>query len=170
MKQAISGVTDPETTEVTVMIVWPTIAATSLGRALGRLYAIRSGFGRAVTFGRIFVLLSIPVALGLFFFMLLPGIGRRYRLTNRRVLDEHALSGKAIRWVALEDFDGIRIEVLPGQQWHAAGEMIFLKGQVESFRLHGVSRPESFRQTCLKVRQAYVAVKKIRQQEAAATA
>ncbi|MBX9791140.1 MAG: PH domain-containing protein [Pirellulales bacterium] len=170
MKQAISGVTDPETTEVTVMIVWPTIAATSLGRSLGRLYAIRSGFGRTVTFGRIFVLLSIPVALGLFFFMLLPGIGRRYRLTNRRMLIEHALSGKAISWVALEDFDGIRIEVLPGQEWHAAGEMIFLKGQVESFRLHGVSRPESFRQTCLKVRQAYVAVKKIREHEAAATA
>jgi hypothetical protein len=170
MKQAISGVTAPEAAEVTVMIVWPTIAATSLGRALGRLYSIRAGFGRVVTFGRIFVLLSIPVALGLFFFLLLPGIGRRYRLTNRRVIIEHALSGKPDRWVALEDFDGIRIEVLPGQEWHAAGEMIFLKGQVESFRLHGVSRPESFRQTCLKVRQAYVSVKKIREHEAAVSA
>jgi len=29
---------------------------------------------------------------------------------------------------------------------------------VETLRLSGVSRPESFRQTCLKVRQSYVSV------------
>ena len=168
MKQAIAGVTAPVANEVTVMIVSPTIAATSLGRALGRLYSIKAGFSPSLTLGRLFVLLSIPVALPLFFFMLLPGVGRRYRLTNRRVIIEHALSGKADRWVSLEDFDGIRIEVLPGQEWHAAGEMIFLKGQIETFRLHGVSRPEPFRQTCLKTRQAYVSVKQIRAHEAAA--
>jgi hypothetical protein len=53
------------------------------------------------------------------------------------------------------------VDVRPGQEWYPAGDLIFKKGQVETFRLPGVSRPESFRQTCLKARQSFDAVKKL---------
>lgn len=160
MKQAISGVAPPETSEVTIMTVYPTIAAHPLGQTIGRMCMNRSGFGTFFTLGKLFALLSIPVAMGLFFFDLLPFVGRRYRLTNRRVIVEIALPVKEERSVSLADFDAIDVVVLPGQEWYPAGELIFRKGTLESFRLSGVSRPETFRQTCLKAQRAAVGVKK----------
>lgn len=139
------------------MTVWPTIAATGLGRFLGRLYAIRLGIGW-LTLGKIIALLSIPVAMPLFFAMLLPPMARRYRLTNRRVAIEKGLRGAAERWVELSRFDAIDVIVRPGQAWYPAGDLVFRNGQVETFRLVGVSRPETFKRTCLKARQGYVSV------------
>jgi hypothetical protein len=162
----IAGVVPPEYAEVTIATVWPTNASTRLGRLLGRLYAIRVGVG-IFTVGNLIALLSIPIALGLFFFLLAPGVVRRYRLTNRRVVIERGLSPKPESWVNLEDFDAIDVEVLPGQGWYPAGELIFRKGPVETFRLHGVPRPEGFRHTCLEAQRAYTAVKRIRDRQLA---
>jgi hypothetical protein len=82
----------------------------------------------------------------------------RYRLTNRRVIVERGINPKIEQYVDLNRFDTIDVEVDPGQEWYAAGDLIFRRGPVETLRLSGVSRPESFRQTCLKVRQSYVSV------------
>jgi hypothetical protein len=46
--------------------------------------------------------------------------------------------------------------VRPGQEWYQAGDLIFRKGAVETLRLEGVSRPETFKRTCLKARMGYV--------------
>ena len=62
------------------------------------------------------------------------------------------------QYVDLDRFDAIDVAVSPGQEWYAAGDLVFRRGAIETLRLPGVSRPESFRQTCLKARQAYVAV------------
>ncbi|HVX63785.1 MAG TPA: PH domain-containing protein [Pirellulales bacterium] len=180
MKQAIAGVAPPALGEVTIMTVWPSLAATKMGRFLGRQYENQSGFeilGIPVTVGRIIALLSIPIVLPGFFFSLLPcfiwlpklgpfpgvyvpnNACRRYRLTNRRVIIEHATSGQVQAAVSLEDFDAIDVEVLPGQAWYPAGELIFRRGNVETFRLSGVPRPETFRHTCLKAQRADFGVK-----------
>jgi hypothetical protein len=166
VKQPIAGVVPPEYAEATITIVWPSNASTALGRALGQLYSIRVGVG-IFTVGNLIALLSIPVALALFFFLLLPGITRRYRLTNRRVVIEKGLSAQPEKWVLLEDFDDIDIVVLPGQAWYPAGDMIFRKGQVESFRLSGVPRPAGFRNTCLEAQRASVSVKRVRAMQTA---
>lgn len=167
MKQAIAGVAPPELGEVTIMTVWPTIAVTAPGRLIGRLCAVKAGLNDFFTLGKLFALLSIPFALVLFFYGVLPGIGRRYTLTNRRVVVQKAITGGDERWVNLDNFDRIEIQVLPGQEWFPAGELIFYKDQVETFRLSGVSRPESFKHTCLKAQRAYVGVKKALEREAA---
>jgi hypothetical protein len=164
--QPIAGVVPPEYAEVTITTVWPSNASTALGRFLGRLYSIRAGIG-ILTVGNLIAVLSIPLALGLFFYLLAPGIMRRYRLTNRRVIIERGLSARPESWVTLDDFDAIDIEVLPGQAWYPAGELIFRKGQIETFRLHGVPRPEGFRHTCLEAQRAYSSVKRIRERELA---
>jgi hypothetical protein len=160
MKQAISGVSPPEASEVTIMTVYPTIAAHPVGCTIGQLCANRTGFGTFFTIGKVFALLSIPLAMGLFFFDLLPYIGRRYRLTNRRVIVETALPVKEQRSVSLADFDTVEVVILPGQAWYPAGELIFRKGKIESFRLSGVSRPETFRRTCLEAQLAALGVRK----------
>ena len=160
MKQAIAGVAPPELGEVTSMTVWPTIASLWLGRWLGRQYENRAGLGTFFTFGKLAMLLSIPVAMALFFYTLLPGICRRYRLTNRRVIIEKGLQTRPERSVSLDEFDSIQVVILPGQAWYPAGDLVFRQGPIETFRLSGVSRPETFRQTCLKAQRSHVGVKR----------
>jgi hypothetical protein len=185
MKQAITGVAPSELGEVNVMTVWPTISAGRAGRWLGRMCSI-GGQRNPFALGKLLCIFpGIPWALLLFAASLAPPIpfagyfNRRYRLTNRRVVElQDKLVWKTYRplgipvpfmgieyghptkTVDLDRFDAIDIEVLPGQAWFPAGELIFRKGNVETLRLSGVSRPETFRETCLKAQRAYVGVKK----------
>jgi len=180
MNQAIAGVTPPTQREVTNMVVWPSIAATKLGRLLGTIYQWTAGFkigGVPVTVGRLLTLPTIPIGLAIYFHMKIPRLPfvlfgipnkscRRYRLTNRRVIVEYGLpGGEEQRSVSLDRFDQIEI-VDPeqggmlegGQDWFPAGELVFKLKGVETFRLPGVKRPETFRQTCLKAQIAFVGV------------
>lgn len=159
MKQPIAGVTPPETREVTVMTVFPTLGAFATGRVIGRLCSIRAGVG-IFTVGNLLALLLIPVALGLFAFSLLPPVLTRYRLTNRRVAVQKGLRGVDERWVDFDRFDTIEVVVLPGQEWYPAGDLVFRNGQIETFRLAGVSRPETFRHTCLAARRGYLGARR----------
>lgn len=141
------------------MVEWPTIAATGLGRFLGRLYGIQAGFGM-FRLGRLFMGLTIPVALLLYFAMLAPWSVRRYRLTNRRLIIESGPRFRVDQYVDLDRFDAIDIVVRPGQEWYPAGDLVFRLGQIETLRLAGIGRPDVFRAVCLKANQAYVGVRK----------
>ncbi len=178
MKQAIAGVSPNEVSEVTVMEVWPSIAKFTLGRLMGQLFAIDAGI-YIFRVGNFCALAGIPFALALYFYRLAPSLfgssfhGGFYRLTNRRVIvlrNEIKFSGAAIlpkfffgaevKSVELDRFDSIEIEQLPGHHWYEAGDLVFRLGTVETFRLQAVSRPESFRHTCMKSHASYVGVKK----------
>jgi hypothetical protein len=158
----IAGVVPTELRETTVMTVWPSVAMYPLGKALGTLYAIRWPDVYFFRVGNLIALLSIPVALVLFFMRIAPGIGVRYRLTNRRIIVERGLTSVQDKAVDLDRFDSIAVDVQPGQAWYHAGDLVFKLGKVETFRLEGVSRPEAFRETCLKSHLAHSTVKKYR--------
>lgn len=164
MNQAITGVSPAETTEVTIMTVFPSIGARPIGQFLGQLYSIKVGTGAILNLGNLIALLSIPLAIPLFFFNIFPGLWfippvlRRYRLTNRRVVVELGFSAQPERWVDLNNFDSIETVTLPGQAWYPCGDLLFRKGQVETLRLSGVPHPEGFRHTCLKAQRAHVGV------------
>ncbi len=176
MAQAIAGVVPDTEKEVTVMTVWPSLAATAYGRWWGRRFANNVGitlFGVPITIGRVLALLSIPAILPVYFHMIIPklpfvvfGISnsacRRYRLTNRRVIVEQAFGGGEQQSVSLDRFDSIDIEVEPGQEWYPAGNLIFRLGDVETFRLVGVPHPKPFQQTCLKANAGFVGVQQAR--------
>src|SRR6266550_3306275 len=162
--EPIAGVVPAEFREVTVMTVWPSVAKYGLGRALGTLFAIRWPDVYIFRLGNLIALLSIPIALVLFFVRIAPGIGTRYRLTNRRIIVERGLTGKEDKAVDLDRFDSVEIDVLPGQAWYYAGDLVFKLGNVETFRLEGVSRPQAFRATCVKSQMAHSGVKRARQQ------
>lgn len=162
MPQPIAGVSPAETKEMTVMTVWPSVALYGVGRWLGRQYARRWPDVYIFRVGNLLALLFIPVALVLYFMRVAPVIGTRYRLTNRRIIVERGLTGAPETYVDLDRFDTIETDVRPGQSWYDAGDLVFRQGSVETFRLPGVSRPEAFRQTCLKAHMAYVGVKKAR--------
>ncbi len=175
MIQPISGVAPSQLKEVTVMTVWPSLSAMPVGRFWGRLYALDFGiypFGVPLTVGRLMALVSIPVMLALYFLMRLPrfpgvliGIKNpwcwQYRLTNRRLVVENPF-GSEIKSVALDRFDAIDIVVEPGQAWFKAGDLVFRQGPIETFRIWGVPRPETFRHTCLKAQMSFVGVQEAR--------
>jgi hypothetical protein len=177
MKQAVAGVAPAQLQEVTAMVVWPSLSATSFGRLWGRLFGIEWGFrlfGVPITVGRLAALASIPFMLALYFLMRLPlprflfvlfGIQNpfcwQYRLTNRRLVMENPFGGE-IKAVSLDRFDSIETVVEPGQAWFKAGDLVFRQGATETFRIAGVPRPETFRHTCLKARMSYVGVQQAR--------
>ena len=177
MGQAIPGVVPDTEREATIMATWPSIAATAYGRWWGRRHENRFGislFGIPLTLGRLTALLSIPFILLVYFHMLVPKLPfvfwgfpnaacRRYRLTNRRVIVEQPIAGGEQQSVSLDRFDSVTVEVLPGQGWFPAGDVVFRKGNVETFRLSGVSSPEPFAQTCFKAHSVYVGVQKARE-------
>ena len=178
MKQPIAGVAPSELEEVTTMIVWPSIAATWAGRKLGELYSIKWPNIYIFRIGNLFALISIPIALALYFYRLKPCVlgiplyGVFYRLTNRRVMvlrNEINFQrkfpflrfqyGAEAKSVELDRFDEIDLVRHPGQAWFDAGDLVFKLNGVETFRLDGVSRPEAFRTTLMNSRRSYVGVK-----------
>jgi hypothetical protein len=166
MKQAIAGVAPPELGEVTVMTVWPSVASLGFGRFLGRGLAIQAGFG-IFRVGRIMALAALPIGPLVYFCLRMPGMVRRYRLSNRSVAVLRGIRPRVERSVDLDRFDSIEVLVRPGQEWYHAGDLIFRSGALETFRLVGVPRPETFRQTCLKARMSYVGVRKARELQTA---
>lgn len=168
MKQAIAGVSPARADEAAVTTQWPSISALPAGQFLGRLYSIRWPDFYFFRLGNLFALVSIVtlVPTALYFYKLLPRLGTRYRLTNRRVLTCRGLSAREESAVNLNDFDSIEIEVLPGQQWFHAGELVFRHEGTEVYRLPGAARPEAFRQTILKTRTAYIGVRQVMERQA----
>lgn len=157
---------DPIALETTVMTIWPTIGATAPGRWVGQLAGMRLGWG-FFTLGKLMALATIPVSLTVFCWQLMPGVCRRYVLTNRRLLVKRGLKPVEERAVELDGFDVIDVEILPGQDWLHAGELVFRRDGGEVFRLSGVSRPDVFRQVCLKARRALLSFREATAQEAA---
>ena len=153
--------------ETTVMVVWPTIGATATGRLVGEWAAIETGLGRFFTLGKLLALLTIPVSLAVFFWQLMPYVCRRYRLSDRRIIVQKGLSAAEGESIALDEFDAVEVEVLPGQAWLHSGDLVFRRGGTEVFRLPGVSRPDVLRHVCLKTQNAMLSVRQVLQEQAA---
>jgi hypothetical protein len=168
MDQAITGVSPASVKETMIMTVWPSNAMYGVGRALGQAYAIEFPGIYIFKLGNLFALLSIPIALVLYFMRVAPFVGRRYTLTNRRVIVYRGLQVEEERSVPLDRFDAIDVVVRPGQEWYDAGDLVFRMGNTETFRLVGVSRPRAFRAQCIKAHMAYVGVNKVLQRQLAA--
>jgi len=168
MKQAIAGVVPADVEEVKAMTVWPSISAYRLGRVLGTACAIRWPHVYIFRLGNLMALPSILPAILLYFWKVLPRVGIRYCLTNRRVVVQRGMKGVDERAIELDGFGSIEVDVLPGQSYYDAGDLVFKSDGTEKFRLAGVSRPEAFRQCCLKARAAFVGVKEVLEQQTAA--
>jgi hypothetical protein len=161
---------DHTISETTLTTRWPTIAATPAGRLVGRLCGMSFGWSRVFTLGTFWAVATIPISFTVFAWQLMPFVCRRYRLTNRRVIIQKGLSAVEGPSIGLDEFDAIDAEILPGQEWLRAGELIFRRQGREVFRLPGVSRPEPFRHACLEARTAMISVRDVLQAQAAARA
>ena len=124
---------------------------------MGRLLNIKAGY-YIFTLGNLFAMALAPLGLLLYMKRVGPIVATRYRVTNKRIVVERGITCREEKAIELDRFDTIDVEVDPGDEWYKAGDLVFRQGDVERFRLEGVSRPEAFRHVCLKSRAAYVGI------------
>ncbi|MEX0718342.1 MAG: PH domain-containing protein [Planctomycetaceae bacterium] len=155
--QAISGVSALE--DNLVMRIYPSIAATGLGRLLGRvLDSIPLRINGVRLSNLLFGLPLAPLALGIYALQKIAG--ETYHVTTRavRVWGMQLAALRMLRAdVPLASIARIDIERLPGQAFFHAGDLV-LRGAdgSELARLSGVPRPDVFRRNIIEARDARV--------------
>src|ERR1700688_700472 len=98
-KQAITGVMPPSVGEAVIRETWP-----SLARSPGI-----AGLGRALTRTIVLAPLAWLLMAPFYFSKVLPVLGVRYTLTNRRLMICRGVMAKPSQQIALNEIDDIRI-------------------------------------------------------------
>ncbi len=143
---------------------WPTLGATRLGRWIGRMALMGPGSG-PLRLGALIAAVLAPLALAIYLWQVLPPVVRRYRLTTRRIVVQKGLPPREHASLGLDQFDDIRLDVLPGQEYFHAADLVFFHGQREVLRLPGVGRAQVVRQLCLETRASFRAIQAVLQRE-----
>jgi hypothetical protein len=113
----------------------------SLGRVLMRTYVLAP---------LAWLMLALP-----YFIKVVPGLARRYTLTNRRVMIRRGMRPAPAKEVALGDIDEVRITQDANSAFFGSATLeIVSKGQV-ALALPGVKGPEAFRQAILNAQRAW---------------
>ncbi len=146
---AVTGLVPPQLGEVRIRERWPSVAA----------HPALATLGQKLTRTIILAPLAWLLMAGAFFGKLLPFIGWRYSLTNRRVMIRRGWSCAIEQEVALADIDEVRLVTDDNSDFFRAANLeIVNKGQVV-MTLRGLPEPETFRQAILNTRNAWVADK-----------
>jgi hypothetical protein len=145
-QQAVTGIVAPQVGEALIREVFPSVAAhpavASLGRTLTR------------------TIIGAPVAwlLMVFFYFakVLPGLGRRYTLTNRRLMIRRGIKRKPSWEVPLAEIDDVRVQLDANSDFFRAGNLEILSQGKVIATLPGVPEPESLRQSIINACKAWV--------------
>jgi len=145
-KQAVTGLTPPKLEEAIVRVVWPSVAAFPGAASLGRMLM------GSMVLAPLGWLMLAP----LYFLKVLPGFGRRFVLTNRRLMFQKGLHWNPAQEVALADIEDVRMQKDGNSEFYRTANLeIISKGQV-AMTLHGVVGPEAFRHAILDACKAWV--------------
>ena len=149
---AISGVSASH--EAQIQTIYPSIAATAIGKWLGILYnCIPISLGDFNLSHLLFPLPTSPLAA--LVYLWLKAFGEAYLLTNRSVRRRASLGDRLIEKVPLTDIDDVVVQQQPGQEFYPAADLQLVgsKGQTLMV-LRGVPRADVFRQSILEARDA----------------
>ncbi|SRR5579883_1358041 len=145
-QQAVTGIVAPQVGEALIREVFPSVAAhpgvARLGRTLTR------------------TIIGAPVAwlimLTVYFGKALPFLGRRYTLTNRRLMIRKGVSRRPSWEVSLAEIDDVRVQLDDNSEFFRAGNLEILSQGKVLATLPGVPEPESFRQSIINAFKAWV--------------
>jgi hypothetical protein len=133
-KQAITGVMPPSVGEAVIRETWPSVARSPVIAGLGQALT------RTILLAPLAWLLMAPV----YFSKVLPFLGIRYTLTNRRLMICRGVKAKPSREIALNEIDDVRIvKDANSDFFRAANVEVYANGQVV-LKLPGTPEPESF--------------------------
>lgn len=144
--QPVAGLTPPSVGEARIRDAYPSVAANFAVATLG--YRLTQTIFLAPV--------AWVVMAGAYFGKLLPGIGRRYSLTNRRLMIRAGWKGTPIAEAALSDIDDIRIVSDANSNFFRAATLEAIKDGKVILTLPGVPCPDAFRQAILTARDAWV--------------
>lgn len=146
LAQCITGVVPPELCEARIREAYPSVAAHPAVASIGRILT-----GTIVLAPLGWLIMSTA-----YFGKLLPVVGRRYTITNRRLRIRKGWRGNPEKEIALADIDDVRLVTDANSDFFRAGNLeIVSKGQV-ALTLYGVPEPEGFRHAILNARNAWV--------------
>jgi hypothetical protein len=144
--QAVTGLVPPQLSETTIRVVWPSVATSPRVAGLGR------SMMRTIILAPLAWLMLAPF----YFKKILPGLARRYTLTNRRLMIQKGWKRKPIQQIALADIDDVRLKPDSYDRFYRSATLeIISKGKV-AVSLPGVPSPESFRHAIINAYQAWV--------------
>jgi hypothetical protein len=145
-KQAVTGLVPPQLDEAVIRIAWPSVGAfpglASLGRILMRTMVLAP--------------LGWLVLAPLYFSKVIPGLVRRYVLTNRRLMFQRGLRFEPAQEVPLADIEEVRIQEDANSPFYRSANLeIVSKGEVR-MTLPGVPGPQAFRRAIISACEAWV--------------
>jgi hypothetical protein len=137
-----------------VMAVYPSIAATAIGKALGRLYeSLPMKFCGIKLSHLLFPLPTAIIGVKVYFYLKL--FGEVYVLTNHTMQLRRSIGNRLIREVPLSEIDQIVIRQEPGQEFYPAADIYLINKSGQTLMsLPGVPRADVFRQLLLETRSA----------------
>jgi hypothetical protein len=144
--QAITGVVPPQLEEARIREAFPSVQSNP---AL-------AGLGKALTRTIILAPLAWLVMAAVYFGKIMPVVGSRYTLTNRRLMIRRGWKCSVAKEVALADIEEVRV-VTDGNSgfFRAATLEIVSKGSV-AMRMPGVPEPDGFKHAILNSCNAWV--------------
>jgi hypothetical protein len=134
IKPPCTGVTPPLLREAMIRTAWPSLAAYPAGTV-----------GRKLIQSYVLAPVGWFLMLPFYFMKVLPGVGLRYVVTNRRVMIQRGWARSVSGEIALGDIDDIRLIRDDNSLFFNAGTIeLVSKGSVK-LTLNGVKEPEVFR-------------------------
>jgi uncharacterized membrane protein YdbT with pleckstrin-like domain len=144
--QAVAGLTSPEIAEMRIREVWPSVARMPLVAKLGKM----------LTRTIILAPLGWLIMSGAYFGKLLPIIGVRYALTNRRVLIKRGWKGTPKQEVPLSEIEDVELDEDSVDNFFRCADLRILRTGSTPLVLTAVPDAESFRHAILAARNAWV--------------
>jgi hypothetical protein len=134
-----------EQPERRIRLIWPTVARMPAFAGLGKL------LNNTIVLAPLGWLLMAPVYFG----KLLPIIGIRYYLTDRKIAILRGWKGSVSQAVALGDIDDVRLDPDTIDQFFRSADLQIMSGGKVEMTLKAVPDAESFRRAILDSRNAW---------------
>jgi hypothetical protein len=145
-KQVVTGVVPPQLGEALIREVWPSVAAHPAVANLGRLLT------RSIVGAPLGWLLMAPS----YFLKVLPMLGRRYTLTNQRLMIRRGVTAKPTHVVPLAEIDDIQLRKDANSAFFLSADLDVISQGKVVLTLNGVKEPESFRHAIINACRAWV--------------
>ena len=143
--QAVAGLTPPEVGEARVREIYPSVARVPAIANLGKL------LNNTIVLAPLGWLLMSTV----YFSKLLPIIGVRYALTNRRVMIRQGWKGTSSQEVPLSEIEDVKLDPASVDHFFRSADLIITRTGSTPMTLRAVPDAESFRHAILDTRNAW---------------
>jgi hypothetical protein len=152
-RQAVAGLMPPQLGEAMIREVWPTLLDVQPAIA-----GLAASLIRTIFLAPLGWLLLGP----LFAKKFMPGLCKRYTLTNRRLMIQRGLKPSPIQEVALKDIDDVRLVPGTANTFYRSGDLEVVSAGHGIMKLTGVPDVEPFRHAVINAVKAWGGPDKIK--------